>query len=57
MDVAFVQGVYLQDKFSILKDGNNRKQVRFIKVKSLNDFDELIFVELLKNAVFCLGKG
>jgi hypothetical protein len=48
VDVAFVQGVLLENKFPILKDDNNRKQVRSIQVKSLEDFDELEFVALLK---------
>ncbi|RLD28884.1 MAG: hypothetical protein DRI75_05260 [Bacteroidetes bacterium] len=50
VDVAFVQGVLLEDEFPILKNNNNRKQVRSIQVKSLEDFDELEFVNLLKKA-------
>ena len=50
VDVAFVQGILLEDKYSKLKDYNNRKQVRSIQVKSLEDFDELEFVKLLKDA-------
>ncbi len=50
VDVAFVQGVLLEDEFPILKNYNNRKQVRSVQVKSLKDFDELEFVELLKKA-------
>jgi len=33
-----------------LKNDNKRKQVRSLQVKSLEDFDELEFVELLKEA-------
>lgn len=50
VDVAFVQGVLLEDEFPILKNYNNRKQVRSVQVKSLENFDELEFVELLKKA-------
>ncbi|OUR90321.1 hypothetical protein A9Q87_13590 [Flavobacteriales bacterium 34_180_T64] len=50
VDVAFVQGILLEEKYPILKDYNNRKQVRSIQVKSLEDFDELEFVALLKDA-------
>lgn len=57
VDVAFVQGVFLQDKFPQLKDYNNRKQVRSIQVKSLEDFDELLFVRLLNEASQMLDKS
>ena len=50
VDVAFVQGVLLEDEFPILKNNSNRKQVRSVQVKSLENFDELEFVELLKKA-------
>jgi len=51
VDVAFVQGILLEKDFPILMDNNNRKQVRSIQVKSLEKFDELEFVELLRAAV------
>lgn len=57
VDVAFVQGVLLQKKFPDLKDGNNRKQVRSLQVNSLEEFDEFMFVELLKDAVIQLDKS
>ncbi len=50
VDVAFVQGIFLQDKFPELKDHNNRKQVRSIQVKSMVEFDELKFIQLLNEA-------
>jgi hypothetical protein len=50
VDIAFVQGVFLEDKFSNLRDYNNRKQVRSIQVKNLEEFDELLFVDILKEA-------
>lgn len=50
VDVAFVQGKLLEKQFPILKNDNNRKQVRSIQVRSLEDFDELEFVELLNEA-------
>jgi len=57
VDVAFVQGVFLQDKFSQLKENKNRKQVRSIQVKSIKDFDESMFVELLKEAAILLDNS
>ena len=54
VDVAFVQGVFLQDKYPQLKDHNSRKQVRSIQVKSMEDFDEFMFVKLLKEAAILL---
>ena len=57
VDVAFVQGVILQNGFPQLKDDHNRKQVRSIQVKSLKDFDELLFVELLKEGASLLDKS
>ena len=57
VDVAFVQGLFLQSEFPQLKDDRNRKQVRSIQVKSLEDFDELLFVELLKEAANLLDKS
>ena len=57
VDVAFVQGMLLQDKFPQLKDFNNRKQVRSIQVKDLEDFDELMFVDLLKEASDLLSRS
>ena len=57
VDVAFVQGVFLQDKFPQLKDYNNRHQVRSIQVKKIEDFDEFIFVDLLKEAAILLDNS
>lgn len=57
VDVAFVQGVFLENKFSELKDYNMRKQVRSIQVKSLEEFDELQFVDILKEASMLLDKS
>jgi len=57
VDVAFVQGVFLQDKFSQLKDYNNRKHVRSIQVKSMEDFDEFMFVSLIKEAAILLDNS
>lgn len=46
VDVAFMQGVMLEKKYTILKYDNNRKTVRSLQVKSLENFDELAFVSL-----------
>lgn len=57
VDVAFVQGVFLENKFSELKDYNKRKQVRSLQIQSLEEFDELLFVDLLKEATTLLNKS
>jgi hypothetical protein len=57
VDVAFVQGILLEEKYPNLKNHNNRKQVRSLQVKSLENFDELQFIELLKDAANHLKKS
>lgn len=57
VDVAFVQGILLVKEFPILKDHNNRKQVRSIQVRSLEEFDEISFVALLNAAVISIEKS
>jgi len=54
VDVAFVQGVLLEEKYPLLKNENKRKQVRSIQVNSLEEFDEQMFVNLLKDAAIIL---
>ena len=54
VDVAFIQGIVLEEKYPLLKNYNNRKQVRSIQVTSLEDFNEAMFVQLLKDASLCL---
>ncbi|WP_406683342.1 DUF1801 domain-containing protein [Seonamhaeicola sp. MEBiC1930] len=50
VDVAFVQGVLLEKEFPILKNDNNRKQVRSIQLKSIEDLDQEHFEALLLKA-------
>lgn len=50
VDVAFVQGVLLEKEFPILKNNNNRKQVRSIQLKSIKDLDQENFEALLHAA-------
>jgi len=57
VDVAFVQGVFLEEDFPELRNYNNRKQVRSLQVKSLEDFDEMLFVKLLNQAANLLDKS
>ncbi len=57
VDVAFVQGVFLEKKFPQLENNNNRKQVRSLSVKSLKNFDEWMFVQLLAEASNLLDKS
>ncbi|WP_248723604.1 DUF1801 domain-containing protein [Seonamhaeicola sp. ML3] len=47
VDVAFVHGVFLEKVFPILKNDNNRKQVRSLQLKSLEDLDQENFEHLL----------
>jgi len=47
LDIAFVQGFMLQEKFPELKDYKNRKNVRSIQIKSIEELDEQRFIELL----------
>ncbi|MEM9681014.1 MAG: DUF1801 domain-containing protein [Bacteroidota bacterium] len=54
VDVAFVQGIVLEDKYPSLKNDNNRKQVRSIQVRSLEEFNEPEFIQLLKDAKICI---
>jgi len=57
VDIAFVQGVFLQEKFPQLKDKSKRKQVRSIRVKNIELLDELMFISLLKEATILLDNS
>ena len=57
VDVAFVQGVLLETEFPELQNHNNRKQVRSIQIKQIEDLDELQFVALLNSAAIRLGNS
>ena len=50
VDVAFVHGVVFENYYPVLKNYNERKQVRSIQLKNIEDLNELEFVELLKVA-------
>jgi len=50
VDVAFVHGVVFEEDFPMLKNDNNRQQVRSIQLKRIEDLDEQKFVTLLKRA-------
>ena len=50
LDVVFMQGVLLENRFLELSDYKNRKKVRSLQIGDMEDFDELGFVELLKAA-------
>lgn len=56
VDVAFVQGILLEKEFPILKNNHNRKQVRSIQLKSIEDLDHENFVALLYVAAEQLKK-
>ena len=57
VDVAFVQGILLEEQFPVLKDDNKRKQVRSIQLKTLEDLDQENFVKLLQAAVKLLSES
>ena len=57
VDVAFVHGIVFEKNFPILKDENKRKQVRSIQLKSIEELDELQFIELLKVAALQTKKN
>ncbi len=57
VDVVFVQGIFLEKQFSILKNNNNRKQVRSIQLKTLEDLDHANFVALLHESSDLLNKS
>lgn len=57
VDIAFVQGIFLEKEFPQLKDHNNRKQVRSLQVKKLEDFDEHLFADLLIEAASVLDNS
>ena len=50
VDVAFVQGILLENQFPVLKNDNKRKQVRSIQLKTIEDLDHENFIELLHAA-------
>ena len=57
VDVAFVQGILLEEKYPNLEDKKNRKQVRSLQLKSLEDLDEKMFINLMKDAIALLDKS
>ncbi len=57
VDIAFVQGFLLEKKFPLLKNGNNRKQVRSLQVKRIEYFNEQNFSQILKEASVLLDKS
>ena len=57
VDVAFVQGVLLENDFPVLKNNNKRKQVRSIQLKTIEDLDHQNFLKLLHNTSDLLSKS
>ncbi len=57
VDVAFVQGVLLENDFPVLKNNNKRKQVRSIQLKTIEDLDHQNFLKLLHKASDLLSKS
>ena len=57
VDVCFVQGVLLEKDFPVLRNDNNRKQVRSIQLKTLEELDQENFVKLLNRASNLMNKS
>ncbi|TNJ43590.1 DUF1801 domain-containing protein [Tamlana fucoidanivorans] len=57
VDVVFVHGVLLENDFPVLKNDNNRKQVRSIQLKAIEDLDQENFEQLLHAAAENTRKG
>ncbi|MBT8271351.1 MAG: DUF1801 domain-containing protein [Flavobacteriaceae bacterium] len=57
VDVAFVKGVRLEDRFPQLMDYNERKNVRSLQYKSLEDIDENLLREIILAAAELTGKS
>jgi len=57
VDVAFVHGIVFEKDFPIFKNENKRKQVRSIQLRTIEDLDELQFVELLKTVAMQTEKN
>ena len=57
VDVAFLQGILLENDFPILKNEKKRKQVRSIQLRTLEDLDHENFVKLLHAAAKSLSES
>jgi len=57
VDVAFVQGILLEHNYPQLKNYNNRKQVRSLQIKTIEEIDELMLVQLVKDAAIKIGNS
>lgn len=51
VDVGFMNGHLLESNFPELVDGRQRKRVRSFEVRSLEEFDESRFIDLLLAAI------
>ena len=50
VDVAFVQGILLEENYPALKNYNNRKQVRSLQLKTIEEINEPMLIQLVKDA-------
>ncbi len=57
VDVAFVKGIELEERFPQLKDFNDRKYVRSFQVQNLEDMDEGVLISVLKAAAEIIDKS
>ena len=57
VDVAFVKGAQLESNFPQLQNYNNRKYVRSLQYRSLEDIDELLLIEVLRAAAGITDKS
>ena len=57
VDVAFVQGILLEHNYPQLKNYNNRKQVRSLQIRVIEEIDELMLIQLVKDAAIQIGNS
>ncbi len=57
VDVAFVQGILLEKKFPLLQNAANRKQVRSLAIRSIEEIDYTTFTALLEEAARILKQS
>ena len=57
VDIAFVRGVMLQERFPQLKDYNTRKNVRSLQYEKLEEIDQEILVNIIEAAAELADKS
>ena len=57
LDIAFMDGAILETKFPQLKDHNNRKRVRSIQYKSIEEIDTALLQQIIIAAAGLIDTG